>query len=168
MLERRAFIVVGTLLGLGTYIHAREHKAFSKSFESVKEVIFLVQIHMFPKQNSLPSAEETGTINFLYETIKHTSYDKEIREFVIDGAKELMQREKNLFKNMNKEEREIALRSYEETPYGSAWLSRIMTLTMEGLFSDPIYGANPREIGWKKLHTYGGYPRAEGRYLEHV
>ena len=49
----------------------------------------------------------------------------------------------------------------KETSYGSNWLSRIMTLTMEGLFSDPIYASNINESGWKALHAYGGVPRAK-------
>jgi len=168
MLKRRAFMVGGVLLGLYPYSHTEAQTVFYNDFENVREIISLVLAHMFPKQNSLPSAEETGVITFLYKTMSHPSYDKEIREFVIDGAKELMKREKNLFKNMNKEEREIALRSYEETPYGSAWLSRMMILAMEGFFSDPVYGTNLKEMGWRRLHVQGGYPRPQGRYLEDV
>ena len=67
---------------------------------------------------------------------------------------------------MSEKEKERALRAYEQTNYGSSWLGRIMTLTMEGIFSDPIYGSNVKEAGWKSLGTYGGLPRPKTRYIE--
>ena len=40
-----------------------------------------------------------------------------------------------------------------------------MTITMEGMFSDPIYGSNIKESGWKALGAYGGFPRPKTKYL---
>ena len=168
MLKRREFIISSMLLGVGTTLKAEPINDLEKSFIEVKDVIVSVQEHMFPTGNALPSAKETRVIEFIHETIMHPSYDKDIRAFVIEGAQELIEREKKSFLTYNVEEKEKALRNYEETNYGNAWLSRIMTLTMEGMFSDPIYGANKKEIGWKSLQAYGGYPRAKGRYLENV
>ena len=168
MLKRREFIVSTVLLGLSTTLKAENMSKLEKSFLQVKDVIVAVQAHMFPEGNTLPSAKETRVIEFVHETIMHPSYDKDIRAFVIEGAQELIDREKQSFLTLSLAEREKVLRSYEETNYGSAWLSRIMTLTMEGIFSDPIYGANRAELGWKSIGSYGGYPRAKGRYLENV
>jgi len=103
---------------------------------------------------------------FLFETMMHKSFDKDIKAFVVEGAKELEKREKGRFLSMTQKEKEIALRDYEETNYGRSWLSRIMTLTMEGLFSDPIYGSNIKEAGWQALSSYGGFPRPKTRYIE--
>ncbi len=95
---------------------------------------------MFPEDSKLPSAASMHVTQFVFETITHKSYDRDIRAFVIEGAKELKKREKGQFVSMSEKEKENALRAYEETNYGSNWLSRILTLTMEGLFCDPIYG----------------------------
>ena len=168
MLARREFIVSSVLLGLGTTLKAEDISELEKSFIHVKDVIAAVQAHMFPKNNRLPSAEEMGVIEFVHETIMHSSYDKDIRAFVIEGAQEFMSREKKSFLTLNMAEKEKVLRSYEKTNYGSAWLSRIMTLAMEGMFADPIYRVNQAELGWKSIDSYGGYPRAKGRYLENV
>jgi hypothetical protein len=102
---------------------------------------------------------------FLFESMLHKSFDKDIRLFVLEGAEELMLREKGKFTSMTDNQKEKALRSYEETNYGSTWLSRIMTLSIEGLFSDPIYGANHKEAGWKSVKAYGGFPRPQEQYL---
>ncbi len=164
-MKRRKFLVLGSLLGLSPYIEAKETSSFEKSFKKVKETIAAVQDHMFPKNTKLPSATEMHAIAFLFETVKHKSYDKDIRAFVLEGAEELITREKGKFVLMDSAEKEKALRAYEETSYGRNWLSRIMTLTMEGLFSDPVYGANINESGWKALNAYGGKPRAKKRYV---
>ena len=164
-MKRRNFLVLGSLLGLSPYIEAKAASSFSLSFKSVEETIAAVQAHMFPENTKLPSATQMHSIRFLFETVNHKSYDRDIRAFVLEGAEELMTREKGKFVLMSEADKEKALRAYEETSYGSNWLSRIMTLTMEGLFSDPIYGANIKEAGWKALDAYGGVPRATKRYV---
>jgi len=166
MIKRRQFLIFGTMLGLSPYIEAKELRTFEKDFDGVKKTIFAVQEHMFPPHSKLPSSSMMHATTFLFDTLKHKSYDKDIRAFVIEGAKELQNREKGRFFAMTEKEREKALRAYEETEYGSNWLSRIMTLTMEGMFCDPIYGSNIQEAGWKALHALGGKPRPTTRYLD--
>ena len=166
MLKRRQFLIAGSLLGLSPYVEAKGIRKFDKRLSALKNTIASVQAHMFPRGSKLPSAEEMHVVEFVFETITHASYDKDIRLFVIEGAEELIKREKNSFISMSHEEKEQALRAYEKTNYGSSWLSRIMTLTMEGLFSDPIYGANKNEIGWKSIQAYGGQPRPTVKYLD--
>ncbi len=166
MIKRRQFLILGSVLGLTPYIHAKEITSFEKEFKQVKPTIEAVQRHMFPSGSKLPSALSMNITLFLFETITHKSFDRDIKAFVIEGAKELETRENGRFVSMTEKEKDIALRAYEETNYGSSWLSRIMTLTMEGLFSDPIYGSNVKEAGWKVVHAFGGFPRPKTRYME--
>jgi len=164
-MKRRKFLLFGSMLGLSTGLKAKAYTPFEKEFHSVEPIIQHVQEHLFPLDSKIPSAKLMRATAFLFETIKHKSFDKDIRAFVIEGAKELQIREKN-FISMTVQEKEKALRAYEETNYGSNWLSRMMTLTMEGMFSDPIYGSNVNEAGWKALNTFGGQPRPRTRYIE--
>lgn len=151
--------------GLSVSLHAQEADAETKAIEAAVPVIAAVQQHMFPEQSSLPSARAMDTVTFLKETIIHGSYDRDIRGFVIEGAQELERRTKGKFLTMNHAQKEAALRSYEETRYGSNWLARIMTLTMEAIFSDPIYGSNIGQEGWKRVGSSGGVPRPKERYI---
>jgi len=162
---RRKFLQFSSVLGLSPYIQAREISTFEKEFKAVELTIFTVQQHMFPEGSKLPSAASMHVTQFVFETITHKNYDRDIKVFILEGAKELEKREKGQFVSMTEEERENALRAYEKTSYGSNWLSRILTLTMEGLFSDPIYGSNVKEAGWKALGAYGGFPRPKTRYM---
>ncbi len=169
-MKRRNFLILGSVLGLSSYIGAKEVSSeglntSNKLFKKVEPTIVAVQEHMFPQGSKIPSASSMNVTKFLFETITHKSYDKDIRAFVLEGAEELMKRENEKFTSMNSKEKEVALRAYEETTYGSNWLSRIMTISMEGLFCDPIYGSNIKESGWKALGAYGGMPRPISRYI---
>jgi len=164
-MERRNFLLLGSLLGVSPYIEVKAGSSFALSFKEVEATIAAVQEHMFPEGSTLPSAKSMSVLQFLFDTVNHPSYDKDIRAFLLEGAKELISREKGTFVSMNSTEREKVLRAYEETSYGSNWLSRIMTLTMEGIFGDPVYGSNVKEAGWKALHAYGGMPRPKTRYV---
>jgi len=164
-MRRRDFLIFGSLLGAATCLEAKESSSFAKAFGSVEPTIRAVQEHMFPENGMLPSAVSMQATRFLFETMQHKSFDRDIRKFVIEGAKELALREHGKFPCLPAEEKERALRAYEETPQGGRWLSRIMILSMEALFSDPIYGSNIDEAGWKALHTEGGQPRPSTRYI---
>lgn len=163
--KRRQFLIWSSLLGISPYLHAKSLSRYEKAFRQIEPTIAAVQEHMFPKGSKLPSAKAMNATQFLFETITHQSFDRDIRSFVLKGAEELIARENDRFTSMTHQEREKALRAYEETEYGRSWLSRIMTLTMEGMFSDPIYGSNIHEAGWKAISAYGGYPRPKTRYI---
>ena len=164
--KRRKFLILGSLLGLSPYLKAEEITAFEKEFKAVKSTISAVQEHLFHEKSKLPSASSMYVTQFLFETITHKSFDRDIKAFVLEGAQELVSREKGRFTSMTSVDKEKALRAYEETNYGSSWLERIMTITMEGMFSDPIYGSNVKEAGWKAVSSYGGFPRPKTKYLE--
>ena len=164
--KRRQFLILGAIFGLSPYVRAKGVSNYEKEFKQIEPTIAAVQEHMFPKGSKLPSAKAMNVTQFLFETITHKSFDKDIRAFVLEGAEELVSREKGHFTSMTHRDKEKALRAYEETNYGSSWLSRIMTLTMEGMFCDPIYGSNVNEAGWKSLGSYGGFPRHKRKYMD--
>jgi hypothetical protein len=164
-MKRRKFLILGSMIGLSPYIQAKEISDFEKKFKKVEPILSAVQEHLFPENSKLPSAKSMKLTQFLFETMIHKSFDKDIKAFVLEGAKELEKREGGRFVSMSQEEREKALRAYEETAYGRSWLSRLMTLSMEGLFCDPIYGSNIHEAGWRSISSYGGFPRPKSRYI---
>lgn len=165
-MTRRTLLIFASLFGFSPYVYAKSNLISSGNKRAVEKTIQAVQEHLFPKGSSIPSAKEMYVSKFLFETIGHKSYDKDIRVFVIEGAEELERREKGKFVTLSTKEKEKVLRAYEKTNYGSSWLSRIMTLTMEGMFSDPIYGSNVKEAGWKAVQSFGGQPRPSNKYLE--
>ena len=166
--ERRAFLAGVGVFGAAVCLPQRTKAAQepSKAFAEAVPVIAAVQQHMFPKGGNLPDAETMRMSRFLIETVAHPTYDRDIRAFVIEGAKELMLREKGKLLDYDHGAMEAALRRYEATDYGSNWLSRIMILSLEALLGDPVYGSNVGEAGWKAVQSFGGHPRPSTRYIK--
>ncbi|SFV66561.1 Tat (Twin-arginine translocation) pathway signal sequence domain protein [hydrothermal vent metagenome] len=164
-IKRREFLILSSILGLSSTLSAEVPTTFEKAFKEVVPLVKAVQAHLFPEGGDLPSSDSMGCTKFLFDTINHFRFDKDIRAFVLEGAKELNIREKGKFLSMTSEEKEKALRSYEDTRYGKSWLSRIMTLTMEGMFCDPIYGSNIDKKAWKALGHNESFPRPKEKYL---
>ena len=109
-MKRRKFIILGSALGLSPYIQAKEISDFEKRFEKVEPILSAVQEHLFPAGSKIPSAKSMNATQFLFETMMHKSFDKDIKAFVLDGAKELEMREKGPFMFMTEQEKEKALR----------------------------------------------------------
>ena len=164
-MKRRWFLGLCAMGSVSVLCASGQKSKVGLSSESYS-VIATVQQHMFPDGSSIPSAIAFHATQFTAETIMHPTYDKDIRKFVIEGAEELQSRENHLFLHYDTQQKEKALRAYEETGYGSGWLDRIMLLSLEGLLSDPLYGGNSRELGWKALQTKGGDPRPTSRYAQ--
>jgi len=164
-MRRRNFMILGSIIGISPYLSAQSITLEQKRFAKIKKTIATVQAHMLPDHTALPSARSMHTIDFLEETIFHSTYDRDIRRFVIDGAEELERREGGKFTTYDTTRKEKALRAYETDSYGSNWLSRIMTLSMEAMLGDPIYGSNIGESGWKAVESFGGLPRPRTRYM---
>jgi len=165
-MKRRKFLIFNLIFGLSSCLAKEDKIIIDKSLKDVLKTIESVQEHFFPENSRIPSAKNMHVTQFLLETISHKTYDRDIYIFIIEGAKKLQSREEGKFIYYSSEDRERALRKYEETPYGSRWLSRIMLLTVEGIFSDPIYGSNINKNGWKVLKVQGGQPRPTTRYIK--
>jgi len=164
-MERRDFLILGTLSAISPSLNAYTPTPQYKAFKAVENTICAVQEHMFPEGTALPSAKKMQAIKFLSETLFHPTYDRDIRSFVIEGASALQKQEAHSFITYTSLEKEKALRHFEKTEQGYLWLSRIMILTIEALFSDPVYGSNIHEAGWRALQSFGGEPRPKSRYI---
>lgn len=167
MIQRRAFLQWSCFIALSSWLNAKEYSTIEKEFKELKPILRAVHSHMFPLNSKLPSAEQMRTVSFLEQTLMHSSFDRDIRRFIIKGAKRLHKRERG-FVTYSHTQKEKALRAYEQTRFGKNWLNRMMTMGLEAMFSDPIYGSNIEQKGWRAIKSYGGYPRAKTRYLEDV
>jgi len=64
--------------------------------------------------------------------------------------------------------REELLRQIEQELSGKAFLSEILHFTLEAMLSDPAYGGNINQKGWKWLEHQPGFPGPQvgKRYFE--
>jgi len=164
MMLRRVFLSSSIAGGFAAWFFSDASAAPEKLDQGLYDIIEAVQLQMFPAGNLIPSAEKFHAAKFLEETILHPTYDKDLRQLVLSGAKQLQTQEDN-FLNYSQNKKEEVLRAFEKTPLGRKWLDQIMILSLEGLLSDPIYGGNVDQSGWNALQTKGGEPRPKTRYI---
>ncbi len=121
-----------------------------------------VQEHLFPKTQNYPSAKEFKATRYLKIVAYYDSFDKDDLDFILRGVEEL---QKSAYKTiLTKDEKEKILQAFGQSRFGKNWLSLMINYTLEALFSDPIYGGNKNEIGWKSFHHNAGIPRPKFRF----
>ncbi len=120
-------------------------------------VIESVQRQLLPKHPKFPSADEIGALRYLKMVSYHDSFDPADLELLKQGAKELQSR--GYHTSLSAQEKEQHLQKYAQQREGERWVSLLLNYTLEALFSDPIYGGNRAQIGWKSYQHHAGKPR---------
>ena len=134
------------------------------------EGTFAKKMHSANKQASVPGANEVNAKAYLYAVLADPNRDNEDRLLVKNGLIELQdlcwKKFKKIFPDCDPRQREESLRLFEQTQNGTPWIMTILGYIFEALLVDPIYGGNPKGIGWKWLQHNPGLPRptAETRY----
>jgi len=128
-------------------------------------VIDVVQQHLFPSEDTSPGAREINALGYLQFVVTDTSLDEEDREFILQGAGWLegmsQQLEKTAFVDLDEVSREKVLRRIEASEAGQNWLSTLLLYLFEALLTDPVYGGNTDQIGWRWLQHVPGFPRPQ-------
>jgi len=63
------------------------------------------------------------------------------------------------FESLDASAREDVLRVLETDEDGRAWMATLLVYALEALLTDPVYGGNPRGVGWAWLGHQPGLPR---------
>ncbi len=123
----------------------------------------LLQLHLLPNDGNGPDAGQINATVYLSHVVSDESIDPVDRRFIKRGlawmratAQEQLNAE---FFKLDDAQRESVLRQLEQSSRGESWLSVVIAYTLEALLSDPIYGGNPKEIGWRWLEHQAGFPR---------
>ena len=126
-------------------------------------LLITVQNHLFPRQKNVPGAEDFNAPTYFTWVISDTKMDQEIVRDLKKGFDLLHRTCQNLFSKkfvqLSQDQKETALRQMEKEKLGRFWISRQLTYIFEALLSDPVYGANTDETGWKWLEHTPGIPR---------
>ena len=166
VITRRVFIASTLLAGTALFLLPQGAKTSIK-IEPFK-VIAMVQEVLFPKGLEAPSASEFGATAYLVNVSSHPSFWAEDLKFLTFGARLLLHEEKR-FLTMNPKEQDEALRDFVNNhKKGERWVSLLLFYTLEALLSDPIYGGNKKELGWKWLQHNTGQPQPKKMFAEAV
>ncbi len=125
-----------------------------------------VQEHLFPpgdsSEQTSPGAKDIAALRFLRNMLDAPDTDAEEKSFILNGVNWLNDlSEKNYqskFVKLSSENKETILRQIETSNAGSRWLSLMMSYLIEALLSDPVYGGNKDQQGWKWLEHIPGFP----------
>ena len=165
-MTRRVFILA--LIGAGTALALLPQNSKTHINIAPFKVIQAVQETFFPKGLKAPSALEFGATNYLLNVSSHSSFLKSDLKFLFHGA-DLLINAQNDFLTMNPKERDEALRDFvNSSDKAENWASLLLFYTLEALLSDPIYGGNRNELGWKWLGHNTGQPQPKVKFAEVV
>ncbi|WP_457674893.1 gluconate 2-dehydrogenase subunit 3 family protein [Thiolapillus sp.] len=128
-----------------------------------------VQEHLLPAEKHAPGAKDVNATAWLQWVLSDPSVDDRQRRFFRKGAEEVHGLSLRLhgkpFQALSPADREALLRRYEE--HNPLWLRELLNYIMEALLTDPVYGGNTGQVGWKWLGHRPGYrrPPAGKRYF---
>jgi len=126
-------------------------------------ILIRVQSILFPNDGNGPSAEDINAFPYLLWYLQDELINKYERDFFIRGADWVNQETIILtnipFLDLNIQTQTKMIDFLSKKKKTKVWLSKLLTSLFEALLSDPIYGCNPNEIGWKWLNHNPGSPR---------
>jgi len=132
------------------------------------KIIQAIQDVLLPKGLEAPSAFEFGATNYLLRVSSHSSFVEFDLKFLIYGTKLLIKEERD-FLSMNVIDKDKALKNFiSKSQKNKNWLSLLLYYTIEALLSDPIYGGNRDELGWRWLGHHSGKPKPQKPFGEIV
>ncbi len=129
-----------------------------------KQTLTALQEHLFPKGPDSPGATDIGAAAYLEWAITVPESDPDTRNTIVNGISRLhdatIERFDTAFVRLEFMQKEQLLRYLaDETRWGRVWLSMVLTYIFEALLSDPVYGGNPDQVGWRWLEHQPGFPR---------
>ncbi len=164
-MKRRNFIKFATISAIMLSTPTVVARTFPKNhLEVLDEVLEIV----FPKTSTMPSAKEFKALNYLVQNISHKTFDNDDKVLITDGTKDFLSAFPEFLTLNKKEKNELIFSVIKENDYAKSWVSKVAYYGIEALFSDPIYGGNFEQIGWKSINHNIGYPRPIKTYGQKI
>lgn len=135
------------------------------------QLISRLQAHLMPSEPQAPGATDVNALRYLQWVLSDPGLEPKQKQFFADGADQLhklsQEKMQKSFLTLDESQRESILRQLEQLPGGRDWLRELLHYLFEAMFTDPVYGGNPKGIGWKWIGHRPGYkrPPADKRYF---
>ncbi|HFS66864.1 MAG TPA: gluconate 2-dehydrogenase subunit 3 family protein [Flavobacteriia bacterium] len=127
------------------------------------QLIQIVQNILFPKGGYGPGATDFKAHLYLIWVMQDPLIYPEDKQYILNGIKWIQEtaqeeKQKNFLRLTVKEQQDL-IGFIAGKKWGEGWLSYMLTLIIEAMVSDPIYGFNTDAVGVKWLHHQYGVPR---------
>lgn len=133
----------------------------NKQYTSLK----IVQQILFPKDELGPGALEVHADKYILWVLNDKRMDPEENAYFINGLNWLdedsIEQYGKSFHRLKAEEQIKMIDILQKGDWGESWLSVNLTYIFEAMLSDPVYGFNDLEQGWKWLDHTAGMPRPD-------
>ncbi len=118
---------------------------------------------LLPADGHGPSAKDVRAYPYFLWVLQDPEYDPEQQEYYKEGLDRIEERANETygvpFHTLSIKKRKPLFQTFAQTDWGESWMSSMLTVTIEALLGDPIYGCNPGGISWKWLSHFEGQPR---------
>ncbi len=164
---RRSFIT--KLIGAGVIINLPLlNSCVAKSQKGVlgkrKEIILKTVLEfLYPSDGNGPSLEKVRTYDYFIWNIRDNYLDPEENKYLLDGLKWIdetaMEKYEKHFEELNAKEKYKLLKAIVNEGWGENYFSKVLSVIVESMFADPIYGSNPDGVVWEWYNHNPGLPR---------
>lgn len=155
-------------------------KALENSNKSLNEYLKIdpwltlnaVLNHLLPASKTGPSAQELQATQYLFNVVYQQPTEQSEIEFIFKGVGWLngytQSQLKQNFVLLSVENKEKTLRAISKSNAGDNWINNLINYLYEAMLTPPIYGGNPKGIGWQWLDHKAGFPlpKIGNRYYE--
>lgn len=168
-INRRSFLITAgvftgsiSLGGLLSYYY-RSSKIKPPYSRSQNRIIQVLHEHLFPLADDSPGATDINSVDYLHFVLTDPEVDQDNKNLMINGIQWLEEECQSKFSkpfiDLTSVEKDKVLHIIEDSNWGYRFISLNLIYIFEALLSDPIYGGNTDEIGWKWLEHTPGLPR---------
>lgn len=167
-ISRRNFIKSSLAVGLMSqvaYIQSCKTDTSKISLNDKQlKIIISVQNILFPKDANGPGAYDFNAHHYVGWVLSDKRIALDEKQYIINGIRWLNETAEEThskkYLKLTKKEQVDLIQLISNSNWGESWLSVMLTFIFEAMISDPIYGFNNDEIGWKWLEHQAGFPRA--------
>ena len=130
-----------------------------------RETLDLLQEDLFPFSKDL----DVKVSLYLTLILEHSRVSQEDKNFLRNGVQwlneEAILKYDRVYTKLSALERQRVLKIISKENWGESWIAALLTYTMEAIFSDKIYGVNPKESAHRWLAFDMGLPRPKKALL---
>ncbi|BCD59290.1 MULTISPECIES: gluconate 2-dehydrogenase subunit 3 family protein [unclassified Nitratiruptor] len=158
MEKRRAFLI---LCGASFFVPVSTLLASDQK----KILQALVEILIPYSDKQLQDAAHNYIIYFIFT---HPTLNNQKRKFLKKSLLWLntfsIEKKRKSFDALAKNEQQYLLEELLEHDWGKEMITHYTTLLLEATLGDPIYGINPKGMGWERVGFTPGFPRPKRIY----
>jgi len=172
IISRRDFIVLSSLSIGALFVplpgckNVEESREAGYLSEDEIKILNAVLDVLFPDDGFGPSHRDFNATQYIINVLNDPFYDGEVKVFLIEGINDVNSIAHSMFDQdlpslPYDQKQRVIKKALEKGGKHEQWLSKITTLVIEALLSDPIYGGNTNEVGWKWVDHFVGIPRPD-------